>query len=70
MKKLNNRFDTSKPFIEAMVEETNEQELPDSVFSQACEEFGLSEEEAMELMVNSDNYNFYRSSYGWNIITK
>lgn len=70
MKNYQNRFDTDKPFVEAMVAETNESDLPDATFEQACEEFGILEDEGMELMVKSDKYNFVRFDNGWGIITK
>jgi hypothetical protein len=70
MKKLNNRFDTDLPFVDAMIAETNEQDLPDDVFTQACEEFNLEEDEAMVLMVKSDKYEFHRIEHGWFITTK
>jgi hypothetical protein len=70
MKNYQNRFDTDKPFVEAMVAETNEIDLPDTTFEQACEEFSISEEDAMELMVKSDKYQFHRTENGWFITTK
>ncbi len=70
MKNYQNRFDTDKPFVEAMVAETNETDLPDDVFTQACDEFGLSEEDAMGLMVLSTKYQFHRTENGWFITTK
>jgi hypothetical protein len=70
MKKLHQRFDTSKPFVQSMIEETNESDLPDAVFTQACEEFGITEEEGMELMIKDTDYEFYRNGSGWDIITK
>jgi hypothetical protein len=70
MKNYQNRFDTDKPFVEAMVAETNETDLPDATFDQACEEFGISEDDAMELMVKSDKYDFHRIEKGWFIIVK
>lgn len=66
---LNNRFNTNKPFIEAMVEETDETNLPDSVFVQACDEFGIEEEQAMELMCESSAYEFVRHESGWYIMS-
>jgi hypothetical protein len=57
-------------FVDSMVNETNEQDLPDDVFTQACEEFGLSEDDAMSLMVLSTKYQFHRTEDGWFITVK
>jgi hypothetical protein len=65
MKNYQNRFDTDKPFVDSMIDEINEQDLSDDVFTQACEEFGITEDEAMELMVKSDVYQFHRKENGW-----
>jgi hypothetical protein len=70
MKNYQNRFNTDKPFVEAMVAETNEIDLSDAIFEQACKEFGISEDDAMELMVKSDKYQFHRIEFGWFITTK
>ncbi len=68
MKNINNRFDTNKPFIEGMLDETDKLNLHDSVFEQACEEYDISEEDAMELMINSNDYKFVRLQESWAII--
>ena len=68
MKNLNNRFDHNMSFVDAMVFETNEQDLSDDLFTQACEEFNIPEDQAMVLMVKSDKYQFHRAEHGWVIM--
>lgn len=63
---LNNKFDTSKSFLDAIVDRCKDN-LPDYMFNTACEEFEIEEEEAMEMMLNSDNYDFIRMAEGWKI---
>lgn len=65
MKNYQNKFDTDKSFVDSMVDETNESDLSDDIFTQACEEFGITEDEAMDLMVKSDKYQFHRIDFGW-----
>jgi hypothetical protein len=64
---INNKtFNTLKPFIQAIIDRCGDS-LPDYMFSKACEEFNISEEEAMERMMNSRDYTFIRLAEGWNI---
>jgi hypothetical protein len=57
-------FDTSKSFVVALIE-TLGQNITDYKFEQACREFGISEDEGMEKMMESTEYNFVRLPEGW-----
>ncbi len=70
MQKLNNKYDNTKSFDEAVVSGTRGTYLCDSDFSQAIDEFGIEEEYAMDLLANSINYNFRRCEDGWEIELK
>lgn len=70
MKDINNRFDTEIDFVESIMDEISGNELPDDMFSQACEEFGIGEEDAMELLVFSREYEFMRLATGWIVSRK
>ena len=65
MKTINNRFDITKPILDAIVNEIGEGDLSDNLFNQACEEFHIEEEKLMELMLDSDSYEFIRDGKGW-----
>lgn len=62
---LNNLFDTTKPFIEELVRVSEKDEITDHMFEQACAEYELDEDEAMEIMINSEEYEFIRLGNGW-----
>lgn len=64
MRPLNNRFDTSKDFPKALVDECGDT-IPDYQFEQACGEFEIDEDEAMQMMVDSTDYEFERLGDGW-----
>ena len=63
---LNNRFNTTKPFTVALVEELGSY-ISDHMFAQACIEFEINEDEGMGKMMNSTEYEFIRLTEGWTI---
>ena len=67
MAQLNTMFDTSKPFLDNMIDECDvgDFKLTDAVFEQACNEYHITEEEAMQLMVNCKTGVFIRIEAGW-----
>lgn len=67
MKEINNRFDITMPILDAMVSEIGDSELSDGLFDQACDEFNMEDVDVMELMMNSEKYNFVRLSRGWSV---
>jgi len=69
MKKLNNRFDTDKPILDAIFDEIGENELQDYLFEQVCDEFEMDETDVMELMMDSKEYNVRKTKSGF-LITK
>ena len=64
--RLNNLFDISKPFLIALIDVCGFN-IPDYKFNTACEEFGIDEEEAMEKMMDSSEYEFIRLPEGWSV---
>lgn len=71
MKGINNRFDTEIDFVESIMDQARgTRELTDSMFEQACEEFGIEEDDAMQLLMDSKEYDFLRLAEGWNVISK
>ena len=69
---LNNLFDTNKSIVQSLYEEAEGRggDLPDNIFSQACEEYNMSEDDVMELMAYSTEHEFKRYSTGWTVIIK
>ncbi len=68
---LNNRFDTSKPILESLIDEVSTNgELSDYAFSQACSEYNVEEDDVMELMLSSEKYEFSRTQRGWDVTKK
>lgn len=68
---LNNKFDTSKPILETLFNETDKSgHLSDYIFGQVCEEYGIKEEDEENIfnqMMNSEEYEFKRQSEGWSV---
>lgn len=66
---LNNYFDITKPILESLFEEAKSHDgiLDDIVFTQCCHEYNVDEEEIMDQMFNSEEYNFKRYSTGWTV---
>lgn len=69
---LNHYFDTKIPFVTNMIQEcdTGDFKLRDSLFAQACEEYGITEEVAMQMMVGCKVGTFIRLSDGWIFTSK
>ena len=65
MMSINNLFDTSKDFVTGIVNYVGETRLPDYLFSQACGEYEIDEDEAMQLLMDSSDYEFIRVDEGW-----
>lgn len=65
MMNINNLFDVSKDFVTGIVNYVGETKLPDYLFSQACDEYEIDETKAMELLLESSDYEFIRISEGW-----
>ena len=65
MTDLNNLFDTSKPFVKGIIDYTGQDRLPDYLFERACDDYGISEEKAMGLLIASTDYEFKRVDEGW-----
>ncbi len=70
MYNLNERFNTTKPILDAIFSEIGESELSDGLFNQACDEFNMADVDVMELMMDSEKYNFIRLDEGWTIELK
>ena len=69
--RLNNHrnFDKSKPFLQTLLEDgVTNRFLSDSTFSEACNVFGITEDEAIEAMLYSE-YTFNREENGWIVTT-
>jgi len=62
---INNLFDINKDFVLGVIEYVGETELPDYLFSQACDEYDIDESKAMELLMESSDYEFLRIPEGW-----
>jgi hypothetical protein len=67
MKRLNHRFDVDLPFDESIALECGDGDLTDDMFDQAIEEFEISEDEGMDLLLESEKYEFIRKQEGWGI---
>ena len=62
---INNLFDVNKDFVTGIVNYVGETKLPDYLFSQACDEYEIDETEAMQLLIESSDYEFIRISERW-----
>lgn len=63
-------WDTTLPILDTFHEEAEENDgiLTDKVFEDVVEAYGADEEEVMEMMVNSNEYNFKRMlDKGWQV---
>lgn len=60
-------FNTKNPIVDELINEfeVGEFVLTDNRFVQACEEYGLTEDHVMELMINCDKGEFVRIDRGW-----
>ena len=68
---LNNKYDTSKPILETLFNETDDNgQLSDNTFSSILFEYGIKEKDEdmiMEQMMASEEYEFKRYGEGWNV---
>ena len=62
---INNLFNTSKDFVAGIVNYVGETRLPDYLFGQACNEYEIDEDQAMQLLMDSSDYEFIRVDEGW-----
>ena len=61
---LNNLFNTKNHFVDSLFDMCGNK-LTDRIFEQACSEYGISEDEGMEKLINSSEYEFTRNYDGW-----